>query len=267
MRISSPGLTEQEKQDLKTNTLKDVKVEEDLAVTQQQPTARTYPAGQVANLKDLLRQFFDPFEEGTINLFGFGLFEIGAQQTPTLSGNINPNDSTIQTKVLKDLTGNTQIASGFSNSFSVTGPTITDTRQFELAVEMTDRLGNTITKNDEEQITAVYPFFTGADANILTGSQIYANLTKRITTKSNKAITYNASNKRLYFAYPQSYGKLSSILDPNSFEVIGAFTDNNGDPFTATVQSSGLTSNYSEPYYVYRTAQTNANGGTFTFKF
>ena len=69
----------------------------------------------------------------------------------------------------------------------------------------------------------VYPFYWGVGAKNLTPAQIQA-LTKRIEQKSNKTVTTSPNNEVYYFAYPASYGQLTSILDPNNFETIGDYT-------------------------------------------
>lgn len=72
--------------------------------------------------------------------------------------------------------------------------------------------------------TFVYPYYYGSGAQNLTAAQVAA-LTKNIVVEStSKAVTYTASNQVFYFAYPASYGVLTSILDPNGFEIISGFT-------------------------------------------
>jgi hypothetical protein len=72
--------------------------------------------------------------------------------------------------------------------------------------------------------TYVYPYYYGSGAENLTAAQVAA-LTKNIVVEStSKAVTFNATNHVFYFAYPAVYGVLTSILDPNGFEIIGGFT-------------------------------------------
>jgi hypothetical protein len=71
----------------------------------------------------------------------------------------------------------------------------------------------------------VYPYYSGAGAPSLTAAQVAA-LTKdiRVSTASlNKSFT-TANGDVYYFAYPASYGALTSILDENGFETFGDWT-------------------------------------------
>jgi hypothetical protein len=49
-------------------------------------------------------------------------------------------------------------------------------------------------------------------------------MTKRLVVKSNQNLSYTLSNSRFCFAYPSSYGNLTSIKDPNNFEMLSTFT-------------------------------------------
>ena len=78
---------------------------------------------------------------------------------------------------------------------------------------------NTVTYN------FVYPYYSGAAAPGLSAAGVGA-LTKdiRVSTASlNKVFTSSAGDV-FYFAYPASYGALSSILDENGFETFGDWT-------------------------------------------
>ncbi len=70
--------------------------------------------------------------------------------------------------------------------------------------------------------TFVYPYYYGAGASGKTAAQVAA-LTKSVITSTatvNLTLTASAGNV-FYFAYPASYGSLTSILDVNNFETIG----------------------------------------------
>lgn len=76
----------------------------------------------------------------------------------------------------------------------------------------------------------VYPYYYGAGANGLTPSQV-ALLTKDvIASNANLTRTLSVgSGQYTYFAYPASYGALTSILDVNGFEVLPAWTASTGN--------------------------------------
>lgn len=71
----------------------------------------------------------------------------------------------------------------------------------------------------------VYPYYFGADVPSLTAAQV-AGLTKQIinsTANANRVFTFDVGDV-FYFAYPASYGALTSILDENGFENLSNFT-------------------------------------------
>lgn len=73
--------------------------------------------------------------------------------------------------------------------------------------------------------TFVYPYYYGADAAGITAAAV-GGLTKQIineTTNTSRTFSVTAGEV-LYFAYPASYGTLSSILDVNAFQTISDWT-------------------------------------------
>lgn len=100
------------------------------------------------------------------------------------------------------------------------------------------------------------PYYYGVGIQGLTVAQIQA-LTKQVVNKSNKDYVFNPTNEVYYFAYPKSYGLLTSILDTNNFETIADWTvttksfTNNSPDYEGTTMD----------YYVYEfnnpTTQTN----------
>lgn len=86
--------------------------------------------------------------------------------------------------------------------------------------------------------------------NTLTETEIIA-LTKKLETKGSKTVDYTTSQSYMVFAYPKSYGAISSIIDQNGFNVTDSFTQR-----TITIGTV--------EYYVYCSNKTT---GTFTIKF
>jgi hypothetical protein len=71
----------------------------------------------------------------------------------------------------------------------------------------------------------VYPYYFGADVPSLTAAQV-AGLTKQVinsTASANRVYSFDVGDV-FYFAYPASYGALTSILDENGFENLSNFT-------------------------------------------
>lgn len=106
----------------------------------------------------------------------------------------------------------------------------------------------------------VYPFYSGAGAENLTGSQIRSTLTPIIKNQSNTVSVTSPNSQVFYLAYPNSLPALTSILDQNGFETISDYT-------VRSVSIVGLDGT-SQSYKVYEfnnpTTQTNF---TNTFKF
>lgn len=148
--------------------------------------------------------------------------------------------------------------------------TVTYTDNFDITTGTKSwKLSGTDFKSSDSStktIQWVYPFFTGMDLNNLTdGTDIYSSsLTKLIRTKSNKTVALNGTLKYIYFAYPASYGNLSTIKDPNNFDVTSNFTKYSGN-----VTSTGLDNNYSNiSYNIYSTYPNLVNAtGDYIFNF
>lgn len=100
--------------------------------------------------------------------------------------------------------------------------------------------------------TFVYPFYYGVGAQALTGSQVQS-LTKFVQVKQNITTSTSPNNQVYYFAYPQSYGSLTSIIDQNGFNTTAGYTQRS---VTLTMMDSTM-----QPYYIYEfntlTTQTN----------
>jgi len=102
--------------------------------------------------------------------------------------------------------------------------------------------GTSITTSNAVTFTFVYPFYYGVGAQSLTEAQVQA-LTKLVKTKSDTTTTTSPSTEVYYFAYPQSYGSLTSILDTNGFETIGGYTQRS--------VSMTMLDATSQSYYIY----------------
>lgn len=83
-----------------------------------------------------------------------------------------------------------------------------------------------ISKTESRNVTAVYPSYCGTVANGWTPTADTVKAlteslqTGRGTTKSGLSIT----NGKIAYAYPKSYGALTSVKDGNNFEVLGSYT-------------------------------------------
>lgn len=112
--------------------------------------------------------------------------------------------------------------------------------------------------------TGIYPFLYGMSDLVLDTNNAYTNLAgKLIEVQGNKTVTLNGNLKYIYFIYPATYSDLVSIIDQNGFNVTGSFQKT-----TMNVTSSGLGSNWTTSYKIYRTINmTTVLSGQYQFKF
>jgi hypothetical protein len=102
-------------------------------------------------------------------------------------------------------------------------------------------------------VNFIQPFYWGKVASKPVSS--FTGLTESVTAKGQKTVSYTTNNEFMVFAYDKSYGNLTSILDPNGFEVIGGWSK-------ATLTVGGF------DYYVWTAdLATTDTGANFTFKF
>ena len=80
-----------------------------------------------------------------------------------------------------------------------------------------------------------------------------------VQTKGNKSVSYNANNQRMVFAYPKSYGVLTSIIDPNNFNVTDTFTRSEVNIYCADDNQI--------PYYVYVNEASTVSNFAMSFRF
>lgn len=67
----------------------------------------------------------------------------------------------------------------------------------------------------------INPFYWGVSNNPTISD--FTGLTEDVTKKGQKQYTYVTNDQYMVIAYEASYGNLTSILDPNNFETIGAW--------------------------------------------
>ena len=94
----------------------------------------------------------------------------------------------------------------------------------QLTVKITDNSG-AVTTETTNSFTFVYPYYWGVcEETDVINADLIKGLTKSVTSKGTKTVTYTTNNQKMIFAYPKSYGTIKKILDPNSFDVTSTFT-------------------------------------------
>ena len=169
-----------------------------------------------------------------------GVFEVGTTISAPITFNWNYNKD-ITTQTLTDCT--------------LADETVrTATYNTDISTDKTFTLSANDGKNNVSKsvsYTFVYPYYVGVSStDTLTETDIKA-LTKKVETKGSKTINYTTAQSYMVFAYPSSYGAISSVIDQNGFNVTSSFVRS-----TVTVNSV--------EYYVYCSNQCS---GTYTMKF
>lgn len=159
-------------------------------------------------------------------------------------------------------------SSASSGSFSVTALTrstkgtikITATVSYAQGPQPKDSKGNDYSTplaagsvSIDKTINFILPYYYGKSASTTVSD--FTGLTSDVKAKGNKTYKFTTNNEHMVFAYDSSYGNLTSILDPNGFEVLSGWTKN-----TLTVGG------FSYFVYVADSATTDTNA-SFTFKY
>lgn len=128
--------------------------------------------------------------------------------------------------------------------------TLNVTKTFTLKV--TDAKNATATAS--VTIYFVSPIYYGTFSDSLTEAYILGQ-NKLVQTKGNKTVTLSYNDKKVFYAYPKSYGALREIKDNNGFSYIKEFT-------RSEMTLKGVT------YYVYTLDdKASATDISFTFSF
>lgn len=185
-----------------------------------------------------------------------GVFEKGTSVTLTsISYSFTKNSGTPVSLVLKGFGDDITIATGSSMATSGTyslSKTVNASMRSRLV--LTYDTGNTLSSN--VIVTSfIDPYFYGVGASDVS----ITTLSKIVSTKSSKTLSFSPSNQYIYFAYPASYGDLKSIKDSNGFENIGGFTK--------TVETLEVASD-NVSYNIYKSNEpSTATGFKLTFSY
>ena len=154
------------------------------------------------------------------------------------------------------------IASGGTASFAGLSEVTANNSKFTIKAYALGEDGVTeeAVSKTSSAFTYVYPFYWGVmAAGAEVNGDMVTGLTKVVESKAAKSYTYTTSQNHAVIAYPKSYGALKSILDPNSFENISAFTQHE-------VEVTGLDGT-AQAYYVYVSGASSVTNFKYTFKF
>lgn len=207
------------------------------------------------------------------------VYEVGTSNSITLAGaTTNPGSATLSGGVLtRTIPASATVTSfGTSTSYSqgitfapTQGGSATYTQltySFQATQDWSGAGESGTASSTTRTMQGVYPVFYGmasTDTTTVKGA-IYSTLTKSVVTEGSKTYSFTGSGL-IYYAFPATWSdtNLSSITDPNGFDVTASFTRT-----TASVSSSGLTNDYSSvSYIVYylNTGTTTTSSSSYTF--
>ena len=198
-----------------------------------------------------------------------GVYALGGTQTFTW-GSTNPTNIQATSLVITDYTTSTPLGSSLPNTGSASlaiGAAVTNT-----STNATHSWSLGGTNSNSVAMTTVYftvtwysPFYHGVGAAGLSIASLQG-LTKVVGARANHTYAFSPTSQKFYYAYPASYGPLTSIIDTNGFPYnIGVDWILTTPTFT---NNPGLYEGASVVYNVYEsTSLTTQIGFNITFNF
>lgn len=157
-----------------------------------------------------------------------------------------------------------EVKNGGTFDFAVTKKVYADTT---FSGEATDGKPTTV-KANASTFTFVDPFYYGSTDKAAPVEADITGLTKIVQVKGNKTFSFTTTNNRMVIAYPKAYGALKSILDPNNFENLTAFTQTEVNINRPRENEGGDASPEAVAYFVYTAKSASSVAGfNMTFKF
>jgi hypothetical protein len=215
-----------------------------------------------------LNNLFYPFTQATITLNSFNtVYELGTTlSTVSAIGSITTGSLRLnQITNLETFVGSNgvpQIITQPSTNFTINAIVNLTNTANNITVRANSRdVNNQVVQitSDNATINFAAPWYYGTGAANLSPTQIQSLFTgplKKVELPSNKTIEVTANNQKIYFAYPQSWGVLTSIKDGNNFENINgwlnrtnlSFTLANGSSHIYTVRETSLLNTFITPF-------------------
>ena len=219
-------------------------------------------------LDKILYPYVAPVVSATAAPSNGGTFEIGVGTTVTsVTANVTKKARTITKVEVFGSDSATALATktdGVANGGSFK---LTFSKELKAAAANGTKFTVKVTDSDKKVTSAntgtfslVYPFYQGVIAAGATADAATVKaLTKKVEVKGNKKWAYTATNQKMVFAYPASYGSLTKIFDANNFDVTGTFTKS-----TVNIACADGTS---VPYNVYVNSASTVSGFNMDFRF
>jgi len=220
------------------------------------------------NLKQFIENFFFPFLSATVSLTNTGTYyyETGSIRTITTPALITPNEETVfgTSYIQRDSSTVYTTVSPSPLNFGYSDVNVSSSHTYQAFTNVNNNGSPTTVSSGTQNVNFIFPYLYGTSATAgLSGTSLYTTLVsgKDASPQGSKIYNYNNNSIYMYFCYPSSYPDLSSIIDPNNFQVISTFQYS----ASVSVTSSGLTNNWMRTYKVYRTVLPVSPNGNFTF--
>ena len=167
-----------------------------------------------------------PFQDLSYSYsINYSLVEKGLSVTPTSTWNITPNDDTVtDVSILRNNVEESNQGTTLSGSYlhldSIDFSNSTSERTYKIDITSSDAGLNSTSRS----VSFVAPTYAGVLAIANVDETNIKTLTKYVRSRATQNnISFSPVLQRYIYAYPKSFGLLSSIKDPNNFEVIGTF--------------------------------------------
>ena len=213
-----------------------------------------------STLKDFVEKYFFPFVEGTASIsISNNIQARGDSFAPVITGSITPNDATVVSREIKDVTNSLVLGNPTGNTINYTAPSIQYNTTYQLTVGYDQGAADTPTAS----VTFVSPMYYGTGDGTQLGEASIKAMSRIVATQGNTSartnVSITTSNNRRYFAYPKSYGALKQIIDPNGFDVLASFS---GQRYEVAITHTGYAA---ETYFVYYNADNSSNTEALDF--
>lgn len=184
---------------------------------------------------------------------GSGVKEVGTSVTPTLTLNITSKGTGTPTAI-KFYSGSTlldtqEYVEG-TNSYTYTMESaVTTNTTVKGVLEYTKSSGTSATIEKSASYTFVLASYYGAVTTAPTTLGEIQALTKNVKNTKALTATFTLNNQRSCYAYPSSFGNLTSIKDANNFEYISSYTKTTvGDYVVYTLTDPVTASGFKQVY-------------------
>jgi hypothetical protein len=213
-----------------------------------------------------LNNFFFPFVPATIAISPAGTtyYQQGTAPNFTVTTTITANDVVTFGSASVKRDGNVWNTSTLPPlSFGFSDTAITSNHSYISYAQIDNNGTPAIITSNTSTAAFIYPYLWGMSVTPgLSDNALYSAFTKQVVVNGNKTVSLIGNVTYIYFAYPATYAALSSILDPNGFEVIGNFEHSS----SVSVASNGLNTDWTANYRVYRSRLVSDPNGSYQFK-